>query len=1520
MSPHLVFSLLEDYEIRGQDVPFQDECMTTGKVEHQLCDSYYTPLPSKYFKCQDMNCLYTVFDRISSEGEYPDNDFLCYLVFPRCQNDVVKPLCRQYCKDGFSSWGKTIFFEQVCHLLPDTKCFKKPIVTYVSEEPTCSKHNYLYCADAGIGYVDAEGMKGRKDPVAAMEQLKDGINNCSDTAAKFFFCGVYWPHCEEEYEDWTYPCLDYCDDLKKSCPSLMTHVDCEQHYNKLKDNACVDPISRPNFSLKRTTKAIKKAAVPPNVDRRVFCPFPVYPKVCGSCQTFSHDLCSELGFKKTFFPNYGAENETEARRKFDLMRPAILSSCHPQVLVFFCGLFFPVCEDARVTMSCKDLCQEISSSCVLHKKVECSTFMSKDQATCLSTAPLRACKSTEFKCDNINTCIPKSSTCDSNNDCGDWSDETHCFCDPEVKFQCDKGMCIPKSLRCDGVYDCPYNSDEREPCECKPNQIQCANSSVCYMEQWVCDGEKDCPGEEDEENCDPCAARGAWSCVNKDCIPESQRCDGQAQCSDHSDEIDCRENSVSNSVVGNTLLVTAAGYDKLKVCYKGFSNTEAETACRRLGQHNATSFKQRIDTFNTLKKFLLSTEGSTVTALGRGHIVDTCPDHGLVVLDCYPAICGRSKISVPPANIESSIHGTWPWLAYILLDEKFLCGATIIGEFYLLTSAQCVRHLDELKRVQVATGSKYISPVSSQDNVQPNKQFHKVEKIIVHPEFKVTEVSTDHDIALILVNERITYNEETKPVCRPAPNDVFTRANDCFLAGWGQSLCKLKKDQLRQRKLTLWDESKCNSTYYLNGALRQHEGCAHFYNGFVAIGKRDSGSPIFCNDEFGTFKLVGIAPVVKDDCVETTIITFAAVQNYIHWINKLTEPVFVCDNQRLLAHESWLCNNVDDCGDNSDELKPCQNKISPFCSFDDKFLCGYQAFGSYDDYSFTSGSYIRENLYPLFDHTHGNYPGHWISLPQGTYIKSPMVTLNEAHCVRFHYHMRGVINTGAAIYHYDGKKMETKFDLMKKKGLDVWLMGTFDVDPGPFQMFINSYQDVFSVDDIFVFPGSCESLKCFKGEFQCYVGNQRSCLPDAARCNVVKDCRDAVDENDCNYMARSFECTFENGNLCGFIQSDEDDEVNDWVMLNSSVADLYPDETNFDHVSGSLMRLSTNAWTLHKKVTMMQVLVLKEFRHCLKFFYKSSSPAHFTVYLKVDNEITVLRKIALKRNPILWRSVFVNLPQGLRQVVLYYEVKTQVGFNWDTEVLIDYVTISRFMCACPGHTVKCVNEDKCLPKSKVCDGKKDCENNSDEQNCPCKDGDIKCKNGQCVSSQKACDGVRDCQDGVDEGVRCDYKRSVSCSFEDDFLCGYKLTSSSKDKVWRVGYSNGTEAPISYGHYGDSSHTNKYELALEGYKKSQLSLTSIPFDARNKSMKFSFILYNPKPTKKNRGRLVVSGITYKAKDYIWSTHATKDRTWKTECVSLPDNSTMRVIFESFHPRVGTMRLELDEIILLTGGCV
>lgn len=90
------------------------------------------------------------------------------------------------------------------------------------------------------------------------------------------------------------------------------------------------------------------------------------------------------------------------------------------------------------------------------------------------------CTETQFVCSN-GRCVWLNRKCDSQDDCGDGSDENPVLCAehtcPPSAFVCRNGRCVNARYRCDHDDDCRDGSDEEECAfpTCGPDQFECKN-------------------------------------------------------------------------------------------------------------------------------------------------------------------------------------------------------------------------------------------------------------------------------------------------------------------------------------------------------------------------------------------------------------------------------------------------------------------------------------------------------------------------------------------------------------------------------------------------------------------------------------------------------------------------------------------------------------------------------------------------------------------------------------------------------------------------------------------------------------------------------------------------------------------------------------------------------------------------------------------------------------------------------------------------------------------------------------
>ncbi|KAK6187053.1 hypothetical protein SNE40_006301 [Patella caerulea] len=1487
--------------------------------DYDLCHQFgnkFTLLPN-FFYDQSIESAVTNFQlyfnsTIESGCSRDSLFFFCNFVFPQCEEvegtEVAIYPCGSVCEDVTTSCDSNMPFPLDCQYpgYNSTQCVSPKQVDMTTPSPeTCHRVDYEFCNEedfneTALPTLFSYTMEGTIS-VFKKFALATVARACSPLS-KFFYCGLFFPKCDNG--NITLPCRSVCEAIDAACSDIWVFpIDCEATFN---DTDCLMPPEDllPTTTIPTTTTSISTT---PSSTTTIITTTP--GERCEVSTTI--DICQSFGiFNNTFYPNqwnFNSERDAIEKGYNPYGLRSVSSGCSNSTLFYLCSVLFPPCDGQTIRKPCKDVCLDVATECKdLLFPQPCDDF-ADDSPNCLRPPAQKVCANDEFSCHGSQQCIPNSSVCDGSMDCTDWSDERNCVCN-EYQFKCDMGMCIKNYQQCDKVGDCPDSSDELN-CTCPLGRFTC-NDGKCIMPEWVCDNQRDCLQNEDEANCPSCVD-GQFRCLSGECILARNRCDGTPQCGDQSDERQCIIE------VSESYPFLLSFDDWLPVCATNFTDELADLTCRKFGNLAAVNWTSVAYTYYMYAH--IDPVGDTTSIIGNVTLRSTCPGDRCVFVNCEPRGCGQRAKTIRNTivNGENAQPGVWPWQVSMQRIGKHYCGGSLISPNFVVTAAHCIEQYKlEFSFIDIVLGA---TKLTSKESMQVKR---KIKRLVLHNHI----FHERNDIALIQLSRPVEYTDYIRPICLPDATETFTRSNQCFAVGWGMKAWNTTfSNRLQEAKMTLWDTQKCNSSLAWNGAVGDTFICAGYYSGFISTCNGDSGGSLVCQANDYNWYLVGISSYVAKGCnVKERPVVFSDAQFFTPWIQNHTQCIFTCDNGHCIYDANQLCNRENDCGDNSDEIKPCS--VSVNCTFDDPFLCGYDV--SWD--RLTATDFV--NHYPLYDHTVGSYPGFYmVGRARGLLLTTPRFTAKANTCLRFFYHMRGDIAGGIQVWfnQYFPDGTDTWEPVFKKKDVtmpDKWQMGQFDLKDGEFEIiFLTNVASRVAIDDVMILNQSCASADCSSDEMQCGTGIDKQCIDKRSRCNLVTDC--PQDEDEVNCGGSSYFCDFDDPVLCGLEQATTDNELVEWRVVNSSkTPGAFKDHSYTD--TGNMLVMETRSLLKDKEVFMTQSLYLGGETHCFQFYYYSDTTGTLEIsYRDGNSTVKNILWVVSNRITVGWAKTQFTLP-ALDTIHLTYNM---IGGSFDGTyrpfLALDDLNITRGQCPkfeCGDGLVACSEENYCLPETSYCNRKVDCVGGSDEVTCVCKSTEYKCPGGPCIDRSLTCDRVYHCADHSDEGDICDPLRQVSCDFEHPFLCGYRFEST--DYKWRRYFGKTT----TFGTGPSADHTYKnisghyvYADGSEGRYSALTHAESPKFNATGKSLSFYYHLFSILASfNSNTGSLMLIVKDYNlGQNYtLLAEVPTQENKWKHACVDLPPSDSISLVFVA--QRGDDLLADdkaIDDIVLQDGRC-
>ncbi|KAK7810793.1 hypothetical protein U0070_009498 [Myodes glareolus] len=160
------------------------------------------------------------------------------------------------------------------------------------------------------------------------------------------------------------------------------------------------------------------------------------------------------------------------------------------------------------------------------------------------------------------------------------------------------------------------------------------------------------------------------------------------------------------------------------------------------------------------------------------------------------------------ANDKPADKASWPWQSSLQVDGIHLCGASLIGSQWLLTSAHCFDTYKNPKLWTVSFGTTLSHPLTTR----------KIASIIIHENYAAHK--HDDDIAVVMLSSPVLFSENLHRVCLPDATFQVLPKSKMFVTGWGALKANGPfPNSLQEVEIEIISDDVCNQVNVYGGAI-----------------------------------------------------------------------------------------------------------------------------------------------------------------------------------------------------------------------------------------------------------------------------------------------------------------------------------------------------------------------------------------------------------------------------------------------------------------------------------------------------------------------------------------------------------------------------------------------------------------------------------------------------------------------------------------------------------------------------
>ncbi|XP_024945953.1 transmembrane protease serine 9 [Cephus cinctus] len=225
----------------------------------------------------------------------------------------------------------------------------------------------------------------------------------------------------------------------------------------------------------------------------------------------------------------------------------------------------------------------------------------------------------------------------------------------------------------------------------------------------------------------------------------------------------------------------------------------------------------------------------------------------------------------------------YPWVARLVYDGQFHCGASLVTNDYVLTAAHCVRRLKRSKiRVVLGDYDQYV-------NTDGVAVMRAVSSVIRHRNFDTN--SYNHDVALLKLRKPVKFTKTIKPVCLPQYG-TDPAGKEGTVVGWGRTTeGGVLPGVVHEVQVPILSLSQCRQMKYRASRITNNMICAG--RGAQDSCQGDSGGPLLVQ-EGDKLEIAGIVSWGVGCGRPGYPGVYTRVARYLNWIRTNMKDTCLC--------------------------------------------------------------------------------------------------------------------------------------------------------------------------------------------------------------------------------------------------------------------------------------------------------------------------------------------------------------------------------------------------------------------------------------------------------------------------------------------------------------------------------------------------------------------------------------------------------------------------------------------------